>query len=283
MHPHSLVSIIVPTKHSSRTLAACLESLQNQSHKNIEIIVVDNFSDDDTQSIAKQYANHVYLQWPERSAQRNFWAQQARGEYICIIDSDMQLSKKVVEQCVEQFEENSQLHALVLPEESFGTWFRAQCKKLERSYYQWISRMEAARCFRKKTFIEFGGYDVENIWTEDFDLPQRIEATYWSKSIWRVEAVTYHNEWVLSLWQTCKKKFYYWQRLDRYTTQESNKKKFHLQASLFQRYKLFFSSSKKILAQPVIRWWMLFMKTVEMIAWWTGYLRGKIRKIDNIY
>ncbi|MFH7873662.1 MAG: glycosyltransferase, partial [Candidatus Aenigmatarchaeota archaeon] len=50
--PKPLVSIIIPTYNSEKTLAKCLESIKNQSYKNIEIIVVDRFSKDKTAEIA---------------------------------------------------------------------------------------------------------------------------------------------------------------------------------------------------------------------------------------
>jgi probable beta-1,3-galactosyltransferase len=55
-----LVSVIIPTYNSSRTLEKCLKSIKNQTYKNIEIIVVDNNSIDNTKEIAKKYTGKVY-------------------------------------------------------------------------------------------------------------------------------------------------------------------------------------------------------------------------------
>ena len=54
-----LVSVIIPTYKSSRTLEKCLESIKNQTYKNIEIIVVDNNSTDNTKEIAKKFTQKV--------------------------------------------------------------------------------------------------------------------------------------------------------------------------------------------------------------------------------
>ena len=62
-----LVSVIVPTKNSERTLAKCLDSIRNQTYKSIEIIVVDNNSIDSTKEIAKRFTKKVYNKGPERS------------------------------------------------------------------------------------------------------------------------------------------------------------------------------------------------------------------------
>ena len=77
-----LVSVIITTKNSSRTLETCLKSIKDQTYKNIELIVIDNNSIDNTKEIAKKYTNKVFNYGPERSAQRNFGAKQAKGEYL---------------------------------------------------------------------------------------------------------------------------------------------------------------------------------------------------------
>lgn len=129
-----LVSVIVPTKNSSRTLEACLRSITEQTYSNIEIIVVDNFSTDATREIASSFTKHVLLHGPERSAQRNFGVAHALGIYVVIIDSDMVLESTVVEACVDAMK-NKTWQGVVIPEVSFGEGFRAQCKRLERSFY----------------------------------------------------------------------------------------------------------------------------------------------------
>lgn len=49
------VSVIVTTKNSAPYLNNCLQSIKSQTYKKIEIIVVDNFSRDETKLIAEEY------------------------------------------------------------------------------------------------------------------------------------------------------------------------------------------------------------------------------------
>ena len=72
-----LVSVIITTRNSQRTLQACLLSVKKQTYRKIEIIVVDNHSKDNTQKIAEKYAHSVYIKGPERSTQRNWGAKKA--------------------------------------------------------------------------------------------------------------------------------------------------------------------------------------------------------------
>lgn len=122
-----------------------------------------------------------------------------------------------------------------------------------------------------------------NIGTEDYDLPQRIQHRYGKKSIGRVASTILHDEGRLRLWRTCQKKFYYGQRLHAYIKKEANQEKFAHQASVLQRYALFFRAPQKLFGKPILGAGMLFMKTAEMMSGACGYLIGKWRKIENIY
>lgn len=282
-----LVSVIVPTFNSAELLEECLCSIQQQSYHSIELIVVDNNSQDNTKDIARRHTSQVYNHGPERSAQRNFGVKKSSGEYLLIIDSDMVLTPQVIESCVCKMMGNRHHKALVIPEESFGEGFWAQCKVLERSFYIGVPWMEASRFFCRKTFKEMGGYDEKNTGTEDFDLPQRIEEGYGKDAIDRIEKVILHNERRFSLLITCKKKFYYAQLLDSYKTKPANRTNFGKQANIFSRFTLFFSKPKKLFHNPLYGMGMLFLKSCEFSAGGLGYLSTlfgkKIKSGKTIY
>lgn len=270
-----LVSIIVPTFGSSATLADCLQSITEQSYENIELIVVDNHSKDDTLAIARRFTKHVFTKGPERSAQRNFGVSQAKGDYVCIIDSDMQLSSQVIEQCVEVVQQQPDAKGVIIPEESFGEGFWAQCKKLERSFYIGVDWMEAARFFNAKTYRQLGGYDSDLVSGEDWDLSQRVAAT---GPLERINALIYHNEGRLKLGQTLSKKYYYAKKIAQYLAKKDHRDHTAQQTSVIGRYALFLRRPGKLLQKPHIGLGMLAMKTLEFGAGAFGMLTVKFSK-----
>jgi len=269
------VSIIITTKNSASTLEQCLFSSQNQTYPDLEIIVVDNNSTDKTIELAKKYTKNIFNHGPERSAQRNLGIKKSKGEYVLIIDSDMILSPNIVTECFQKIRANNDIIALVIPEESFGRGFWSQCKKLERSFYQGVDWMEAARFFKKDIIIELGCYDLENTGTEDYDLPQKVKNKFGNNSIANIKSKILHDEGRLKLLKTLKKKFYYAQSIPQYKQKAENINNFKKQANPIQRYKLFFSAPKKLFRNPFIGLGMLFMKTSEFIAGGLGYLYKK--------
>src|SRR6266571_8664497 len=92
---HPLVSVIIPTKNSERTIRRCLESVRAQTYRNFEIVVVDNFSSDSTVRIAKEYADIVLLAGPERTSQVKLGAANSKGDFVYKIDSDFVLEPSV--------------------------------------------------------------------------------------------------------------------------------------------------------------------------------------------
>jgi glycosyltransferase involved in cell wall biosynthesis len=270
-----LVSVIVPTRNSGKTIGPCLESIAHQSYANVEIIVVDNHSEDDTCGIAQRYTEKVLQYGPERSAQRNYGAQVSTGDYLLFPDSDMELSGDVIKECIQEVTDDPDVRAIVIPEESFGIGFWANCRRLERSYYIGVDWLEAARFFNKKTFEEMGGYDLRNTGTEDFDLPQRIKATYGPRSNSRITAVIHHNEQEMGLIQACKTNYYYGRRLDAYISVDANRQYFRKQYNIFKRYALFFSDPVRLFEDPLLGLGTLFMKACDLSAWAAGFIVAK--------
>lgn len=270
-----LVSVIVTTYNNTATLDACLESIATQSYGQIETIVVDNGSTDNTKEIARVYTNEVYDIGPERCTQRNFGVSKASGEYVVIIDSDMELGKNVIGACVQQVISNPKLKALVIPEESFGIGFWAKCKHLERSFNVGIPWIEAARFFEKQTYLSVGGYDESLVSGEDWDLSQRVGAVAKSG---RINEYIRHNEGRLRLLRTLKKKYYYAQKFARYLDANKDLPATKSQTNVLTRYGLFFSRPFHLFRRPDLGIGMLFMKTCEFAFGGFGYLVIRLKE-----
>lgn len=90
----SLVSVIIPVYKVEKYIKECIESIINQTYKNLEIILVDDGSPDDSPKICDEYAkidkriNVIHKQNTGVSDSRNVGLDKANGEYIIFCDSD---------------------------------------------------------------------------------------------------------------------------------------------------------------------------------------------------
>lgn len=267
-----LVSVIIATKNEEGHISDVLRSITVQTYPQIEIIIVDNFSSDNTFQIAKTYTKHVFQEGPERSSQRNYGASKSNGEYVLFLDADMKLQKAVIEECVEKIKNKASVKAVIIPEESYGVGFWARCKKLERSFYLGVDWIESARFFSKKTFFDVGGYDTALISGEDWDLSQKIKA---KGSISRVSSKIMHNEGNLTLRETVSKKYYYARKIHTYLKKNPNHKNVKKQTDILARYILFVRRPKKLFQNPLLGVGVLLMKTAEFSAGALGLLQSK--------
>jgi len=67
-----LVSVVIPICNSEKTLARCLESIKNQTYKNIEVIIVDRNTTDRTSQIVKKHEAKFFQLDIERAGAKNF-------------------------------------------------------------------------------------------------------------------------------------------------------------------------------------------------------------------
>ena len=88
------VSIIVPVYNTASYLSRCIESLVNQTYSDLQIILIDDGSTDESGAIADEWQTkdpriEVYHQQNQgQSVARNVGLQHTRGEYIAFVDSD---------------------------------------------------------------------------------------------------------------------------------------------------------------------------------------------------
>ena len=99
-----LISIIIPVYNSEKYLADCLESVCNQTYKNLQIIVVDDCSTDNSGKICDEYAakdERIEVYRPVKnggqSASRNLGLKHAKGEWIAFADNDDTLEPEMLE------------------------------------------------------------------------------------------------------------------------------------------------------------------------------------------
>lgn len=202
-----MISIIIPTKNAAESLQTCLSSIKRQTYKKLEIIVVDNYSKDKTVETAKKFTKKVFQKGPERSAQRNFGVQKSQGDMVIWLDADMELSPKVIEECVIVLKKHTEIQALIIPERSRGRGFWAKCRALEKECYLGDDQMEAVRFVRKWVFNKVGKMSENFVSGEDWDITTRIRQNGYK--IGRINSYIVHNEGNLNLIENLNKKFYY--------------------------------------------------------------------------
>lgn len=110
------VSVIIPMYNCEKYISRCIDSILNQSYKNIELILVDDNSSDSSYSIIEKYLssnlNIRYLKNKTRmgpSATRNRGLKTAQTDYVLFLDCDDWIDLNCIEKAMNKFETNSEI------------------------------------------------------------------------------------------------------------------------------------------------------------------------------
>lgn len=102
-----MVSVLIPAYNAEKTIDRCMDSILSQTYQNIEVIIVNDGSTDNTLSILSDYAEKdkriiIYNQ-PNKgvSAARNICLKNANGEYILYVDADDWIESNMIQRMVE--------------------------------------------------------------------------------------------------------------------------------------------------------------------------------------
>lgn len=259
------VTAVVPTRNSARTIAACLESLAEQDHPAVEVIVVDNASTDSTASIAANLADRVEAYGPERCAQRNRGASLGTGELLAFVDSDMVLTPAVLSEAARCFTADPTIGSIIVDEQAFGTGPYAPSRALEKQLCAGDASVEAARIFRRGAFEAVGGYDERLHACEDWDLADRVAALGWRTG--RISAPLLHDEGHVRLRDAFVKKQYYGRGAAAWNPTASG----HRRARPLSLLVATVRSS----APLGVRARLVVLKVAEWSGFAAGYVRGK--------
>lgn len=198
---NDLVSIIVPTYNAGRFVQTTIDSLLAQTHRNIEILVVDDQSTDDTQDIVRSYGGAVRL-ISQRNAgvckARNHGAREARGTFVCFCDHDDYWYPEKVEQQVAAFAADPgygvvYTRFIFWNEDAAGNFQppaevdrNADAQGLDAQQSGWIYHQLLIDCWvltssamiRADVLEQCGGFNEDLPYGEDWELWLRISRKY---------------------------------------------------------------------------------------------------------
>ena len=151
------ISIIVPVYNVENYLVQCLDSIINQSYKNLEIIVIDDWSTDNSWKICDEYAKKdkriklIHQENLDLSAARNAWLRISTGKYIGYVDSDDYIELDMYERLYNQLIATKADLAICNRYIGDKDWKRAKNTKFPDK--EIITSDEALQCFYKSMYV----------------------------------------------------------------------------------------------------------------------------------
>lgn len=177
---NDLVTVVIPCYNYGHYLAEAIESALQQTYRNVQVIVVDDGSSDDTRDVVARYPTVHYIYQENRglSAARNTGIRAARGKYIQPLDADDRLDPTSIEKSVKLMDAGADV---VCPgQKEFGEgsrFYTRDTKKFSLAHFLEHNRIHCASMFRKKAWADVGGYDERmDVGYEDWDFWIRMLA-----------------------------------------------------------------------------------------------------------
>lgn len=105
------VSIIIPMYNSEKYITDCINSVLNQTYKNIEVIIINDGSTDQSLSLCQEFAikdsrvNLINIKNSGVSAARNIGIENSTGDFITFVDSDDWIKENMIELAIEKIKE----------------------------------------------------------------------------------------------------------------------------------------------------------------------------------
>lgn len=175
-------SIIIPSYNEENYIGKCLESLQKQTYKKYEIIVVDDGSTDKTPQIASSFKGVRVIKGTHQGpgVSRNLGVKNAKGEFLVFVDSDMTFPKEYLKNLLKPMLDDKNVKGTTHDYEVATNtkspisqlWGIERVRRVQ-SVSRYIPGMVVFRAMRKSEFIRLGGFDPTYGYADD--------QTFWLK------------------------------------------------------------------------------------------------------
>jgi len=188
------ISVIIPTYNEEKDIEDCLKSLKFQSIKNIEIIIVDDGSTDNTIKIAEKYNIKILKQNHQGpGAARNLGAKNSKREILIFIDADMTFDKDYLKNLIKPILKHKTkkivgtTHDYEIATNTDNIW-SALWGKIRVSKNS-AKNVKIFRAIRKDKFLELGGFDPKYGYADD----QTFWFKYEIKPVVAENTICYHK------------------------------------------------------------------------------------------
>jgi glycosyltransferase involved in cell wall biosynthesis len=186
-----LISVIIPTFNRGDFLLRALNSVFSQTYKNIEVIVVDDGSTDNTASLLQSYISEnkiIYIKQDNLgvSAARNTGVKKSHGNLITFLDSDDEWVPHKLQSQLDFLSKKPEIQ-IVFTEE---IWIRKEKRVNQKMAHRKLGGHIFKNCvdqcliapssvmLTKKLFDEMKGFDENYLVCEDYDLWLKISSLY---------------------------------------------------------------------------------------------------------
>lgn len=184
-------SIVIPTFNRAGFIEETIKSVINQSYGNWECIIVDDGSFDDTSDILKKIiedeprVKYIYQKNSERCIARNNGIENAKGKYICFLDSDDTFLENHLEVLFKNITDKQQPKALfftnALMKDNLGKITERLCPEIkDKNVQDYILNytFNPARVAIHKDILQFEKFDINIPGLEDLELWLRISLKF---------------------------------------------------------------------------------------------------------
>lgn len=187
-----LVSVIIPNYNYANYICEAVDSALNQTYENVEVIVVDDGSHDDSRELLESYGNRITTIFQENagvSAARNNGVRRSTGKYVAFLDADdVWLVDKCAKQ-VDSFEKEDDLGLVHVGVEEFdadGNVLKKRLDGMSGAVSHEFLLFErpvvlgggSGLMVPREVFEEIGGFDLNLLTSADWDLFYRISRSY---------------------------------------------------------------------------------------------------------
>ena len=219
----SLVSVLIPARNEEVNIKRCLYSLIDQSYKNLEIIVLDDDSDDQTYNIVKDVSkNFSSIKLIKGERKSNGWTGKnwachqlskfAKGDFLLFIDADTKLQKNTISETVSEMNNNDVDLISLFPNRITNTaidkiisvtigWFIFSCLPIIFSNRNpmFSSAFGQFLLFRKGAYFSIGGHEsIKDKILDDFELGRLITMRGYNLNVFdgteRISTFSYSTE-----------------------------------------------------------------------------------------